>query len=151
MPKYLTQKEAYLKCKKEGNFIVIEDVDIEKIKSTLIIAKNDIASAEILRNNSENLWSSIYKLYYEALHELVEAFLRFDKIKITNHQCLFVYLCENYSELEFNWEFFEKIRTKRNGINYYGALIDSKDWKEVELQFKLYIKKLIKEIDKRLK
>ena len=45
---------------------------------------------------------------------------------------------------------FEKARTKRNGINYYGIPAAYEDWKEVELQFNLYIKKLKKEILKRL-
>lgn len=71
-------------------------------------------------------------------------------MKTENHQCLFAYLCETYPELELSWEFMEKIRTKRNGINYYGALITYYDWKETELQFILYSNKLIEEIEKRL-
>jgi hypothetical protein len=154
MPEYLTQKEAFLKCKKEGRFIVTEEVDLEKIKSTLIIAEGDVESANTLKKNLQkesNQWNSIYKLYYDALHELVESFLRFEKIKIDNHQCLFSYLCEKHKELEFSWDFFEKVRTKRNGINYYGTPIKQEDWKEVELQFGLYIKKLKEEIKKKIK
>src|SRR3989344_3618680 len=101
MPKYLTKEEAFLKCKKEGRFLVLEEIDVEKIK-------------------------------------------------IENHQCLFVYLCEKHPDLEFSWEFFEKVRTKRNGINYYGLPVDNKDWKEVELQFTLYINALKKEIEKKI-
>ena len=143
MPKYLNQKEAFLKCKEEGRFIVVESIDHAKIKSTVDIAEGDIDSAKILKkhiNKQSNNWNSVYKLYYDALHELVESFLRFDRIKTDNHQSLFVYLCEKHSELEFDWEFFEKIRTKRNGINYYGAAINFEDWCEVEFQFNLYIK-----------
>jgi len=77
--------------------------------------------------------------------------LRFEKVKIDNHQCLFVYLCEKHSELDFNWDFFEKVRTKRSGINYYGVPVNYSDWKETEIQFKLYIKKLKEEINKMLK
>ena len=77
--------------------------------------------------------------------------MRFEKVKIDNHQCLFVYLCEKHSELDFNWDFFEKVRTKRNGINYYGVPVNYSDWKETEIQFKLYIKKLKEEINKMLK
>ena len=80
------------------------------------------------------------------MHELVESFLRFDNIKVDNHQCLFAYLCEKHLELEFSWDFFEKIRTKRNGINYYGIPIDFTEWKESEIQFKLYINILEEEI-----
>ena len=154
MPEYLTQKEAFLKCKKEGKFIVSEEIGIEKIKATLTIAESDVESADALRKNlskQSNKWNSIYKLYYDAVHELVESFLRFEKIKIDNHQCLFAYLCEKHPELEFSWDFFEEVRTKRNGINYYGAPVSFDDWKEVELQFSLYIKKLKEEIKKNIK
>ena len=154
MPEYLTQKEAFGKCKREGKIIITEQVGEEKIKATLAISEGDVESANILKKNipkSSNQWNSIYKLYYDALHELAESFLQFEKVKIDNHQCLFAYLCEKYPQLEFSWDFFEKVRTKRNGINYYGTPVDSTDWKEVELQFSLYIKKLREEIKKRLK
>jgi len=153
MPEYLTQDEAFLKCRREGRVIYTESVDIEKIKATLLIAESDVRSADILRKSlpkEDSSWNSVYKLYYDALHELAESFLRFDKVKADNHQCLYAYLCTEHLELEFSWEFFEKVRTKRNGIHYYGAPISYKDWKEVELQFSLYIKKLEEEIDKRI-
>lgn len=154
MPKYLTQNEAFIKCRKEGSFIVMEEINIEKIKSTLNIADADIEAANSIKKNlpkQSNQWNSIYKLYYDALHELVESFLRFEKTKIENHQCLFAYLCEKHPELEFSWDFFEKVRTKRNGINYYGIPVNFEDWKVVELQFSLYIKRLKEKINKKLK
>ncbi len=154
MPKYMTQEEAFLKCKKEGKFIITEEIDLEKIKSTLNIAETDIESANFIKKNiskQNSQWNSVYKLYYDALHELVESFLRFEKIKIDNHQCLFSYLCERHPELEFNWDFFEKVRTKRNGINYYGSPVNYNDWENAELQFTLYTKKLKEEINKKLK
>jgi len=154
MPEYLTQEEAFLKCKKEGKFIVQEEISLGRIKSTLAIAEADIKSADFLRKNlsrDSNQWNSVYKLYYDALHELAESFLKFERIKIDNHQCLFAYLCHEHLELKFNWDFFEKARTKRNGINYYGCPINFNDWKEVELPFVLYINKLkevlLKKID----
>lgn len=153
MPKYLTQKEAFMKCKKEGKFIVTEEIDKEKIKSILGIAESDIESANSIKKNIPKLssqWNSVYKLYYDALHELTESFLRFEKVKIDSHQCLFAYLCERHPELEFSWDFFEKVRTKRNGINYYGTPAIFDDWKEVELQFGLYIGKLKESIKKKL-
>lgn len=95
-------------------------------------------------------WNSVYKLHYDALHGLVEGFLRFDKVKSENHQCLFAYLCKKHPELELDWDFFEKIRTKRNGINYYGTPVNQNDWKEAELQLTLYFNKLKKEIEKKV-
>ncbi|MFH1505782.1 MAG: hypothetical protein ABIE94_02225 [archaeon] len=154
MPKYLTQEEAFLKCRKEGSFIVIEETNSDKIRSTLKIADADIESADMIRKNlarKSNQWSSVYKLYYDALHELTESFLHLDKIKIDNHQCLFAYLCEKHPDLEFSWDFFEKVRTKRNGINYYGVPVSFEDWKEVELQFGVYVRKLREEITAKLK
>ncbi len=154
MPRYLTQRDAFFRCKKEGKFIITEGADLEKIRSTLIIAEGDVEAGKFLKDNlpkDSNQWNSIYKLYYDALHELVEAFLRFDRIKSDNHQCLFAYLCEKHPELDFSWDFFEKVRTKRNGINYYGTPVRYDDWKEVELQFNLYLNRLKQEIEKKIK
>ncbi len=154
MPKFLTQNEAFMKCKKEGKFIVMEETDTEKIKSTLNIADADVQAANSIKKNlpkKSNQWNSVYKLYYDALHELVESFLTFERIKIDNHQCLFAYLCKKHQELEFSWDFFEKVRTKRNGINYYGTPVNYDDWKEVEIQFSLYINKLKDEIKRNFK
>lgn len=153
MPKYLTQQDAFLKCKKEGKLIIVEEVEKEKIKAMLLIAEGDIAAGKTLKKDlptKSNQWNSVYKLYYDALHELVVAFLHFEKIKSDNHQCLFVCLCEKHPEFDFNFDFFEKIRTKRNGINYYGSAVTFNDWKEVELLFTLYLKKLKEEIQTKL-
>lgn len=154
MPKFLSQEEAFAKCKKEGCYIVIEGVDIERIKSTLAIAEGDVEAGNTLKKNitkQSRQWNSVYKLHYDALHELVEAFLGFEKIKSNKHQCLFAYLCEKHPELQFSWDFFEKVRTKRNGINYYGTPVQYEDWKEVETLFNLYINKLKEEIKNALK
>lgn len=153
MPEYLNQKEAFFKCKKEGRFIPIEELNISKIKSMLKIVEGDIESAEYIKKNlprESNQWSSVYKLYYDALHELTESYLLFEQVKIDNHQCLFAYLCEKHPELELSWEFFEKVRTKRNGIHYYGKPVDFDDWKEIELKIKIYISTLRKTVEKKL-
>jgi uncharacterized protein (UPF0332 family) len=149
MPRFKTKEEAYNDCKAEGFFRETERVDIEKIKSTLKIADEDFESARITAENKK--YNSAYKLYYDVLHELVESFLLFDKIKSLNHQCLFSHLCIKHPELELSWEFFEKIRTKRNGINYYGEPVNEKDWKEIQLQMNIYIKSIKKEIEKKIK
>ena len=43
-----------------------------------------IAAEVIKKSAAKNnyLWNSVYKLYYDALHELTESYLRFEKIKI---------------------------------------------------------------------
>jgi len=47
MPRYLTQKEAFMKCKKEGMFIITEEIDIEMIKSSLLIADAPLDLREV--------------------------------------------------------------------------------------------------------
>ncbi len=69
MPEYLTRQEAFLKCKKEGKFLVVEEIDKEKIKATLKIAEGDLEAANLIKKNipkGSNLWNSVYKLYYDA-------------------------------------------------------------------------------------
>jgi len=53
--------------------------------------------------------------------------------------------------MELDWGFFEKVRTKRNGLSYYGTPVAEKHWKEVALQFQLYLKLLKKKLQERLK
>lgn len=139
-------KETYLKCKINGTYIHQSEINIAKIKSMLNIAKEDIKSVEELKKT--NRFNTIYKLSYDILHTLTEALILFDKIKSKNHICLFAYFCTKHNE--FDWNFFEKIRTKRNGIHYYGSGVDKNDWDEVNAQIALYIKKLKDSISHKL-
>lgn len=148
MPVYRTKEEAYEKCISEGTIKSQERIDTEKIKATLKIAEEDLESGKDLIKKER--YNSAYKMHYDVLHELTEAYLLFDKIKSLNHQCLFAYLCEKHPELELDWDFFETVRTKRNGINYYGKPVTSKDFKEIEVQINLYINIMKKEIEKKL-
>ncbi|MBI2671725.1 hypothetical protein HYX16_02215 [Candidatus Woesearchaeota archaeon] len=154
MHKERTQKNIYKACEEEGSFIPLMEVNIEKIKSMLMTVSADLNSSKNWIKNAEkesDQWNAIFKINYDCLHILTEAFLIFDKLKIRTHECLFTYLCEKHSELEFSWDFFEKIRTKRNGSIYYGKLITYKDWEEIQLQLNLYINSLKKEIEAKLK
>ncbi len=150
MPKANTIEEIYEECEEKGMIRFQEDVDVFKVKSMVKNAKSDLLSITALKNSSNPQWSSIYKLGYDVIHSLAEALLRFDKIKLQNHRCLFAYICVKKPELEFSWDFFEKIRTKRNGVSYYGQNINKKDWDEIELQLNLYASALEKEIEKRI-
>ena len=148
-----TQKKIYEKCENEGSFLPINEIEIGKIKSMLKIALTDLKSTKkwiINAKKDEGEWNAIFKINYDALHLLVEAFILFDKLKITTHKCLFIYLCEKHLKLELDWNFFEKIRTIRNGSVYYGKLITYKDWEEIQLQLDLYINSLKKEIELKL-
>ena len=153
MPKFKTSGEAYESCLADGYFRNLSYVNKERIKSLIVNANTNIDSAKTLAQSlpkEDKRWMTVYTLHYEAIRICAEAFLIFEKIMSENHQCLFAYLCMKHSELKFDWNFFEKIRTKRNGVNYYGEQVSYDEWKAVEPQFKLYISTLKKEIEKKL-
>ena len=149
MPKSLTKEEAYVKCDADGMFLPQKDVDAGKVRTMLAIVEEDLKTIAELKNKTDRA-NTLYKLSYDVVHTLAEALLLFDKVKSLNHQCLFAYLCTKHPELELDWNFFEKIRTRRNGIHYYGTSRSWHDWKEIELQVTLYIRILKDEILKKL-
>lgn len=148
MRPFETVEEAYDVCVSEGNIIPTAEIDEERITASLHIAEEDLQSAQDAVGKKR--WNSAYKTYYDVLHLLAEAFLKFENIKLKTHLCLFACLCVKHPELELSWDFFEKVRTKRNGIHYYGNPVTEKDWKEVALQFQLYLDLLKKKIEERL-
>ena len=84
MPQFKTSKEVYASCEYEGYFIKQEEVDVVKIRHMVGIALGDRHAAQTLLASAvkqDGAWNAIYKLYYDALHQLAEALLRFDKIK----------------------------------------------------------------------
>lgn len=111
MPVFRTKDEIYKRCISEGNIKQQEDKDLGKIKANLRIAEEDLESGKDILLKKR--WNSAYKIYYDVLHGLVEAYLCFDKVKSMNHQCLFAYLCVKHPELELDWNFFEKIKNCR--------------------------------------
>ena len=115
-----TQAGIFSKCSNEGSYIHLAKSDAEIIESICHIAEADFKSIqELTKLNLPKGWNAIYKLSYDVLHMFAEAFMIFDKIKARTHECLFTYICEKHPELEISWDFFEKLRTKRNQSQYY--------------------------------
>lgn len=146
-------EKTYKLCLSTGN-IKEKQPDIELIKSIKIVSEKGIEfikkkSKDIPKNSSD--WTFVFRDYYESLRGLIEAYILFDGISADSHQCKNAYICFKHKELEFNWEFFEIIRLKRNAINYRGQLLKYEDWKKLELNFELHIKTLKKEIENKLK
>jgi len=153
MPKHKTLEEAYDSCTVDGYFKEIDKINDERIKSLLENAQIRLSAANIITEaitKKAAEWMNVYLNHYDALHIYTEVLLRFNKVAVSNHQCLFAFLCQKHSKLELEWDFFEKIHTKRNGSHYYGNKIEYDDWKEVEAQFKLYITTIQAEIKKKL-
>ena len=153
MPKFKTLDEAYDLCLADGHLRNITELNLEKIRSLAENAQVNLNSANILAralNQQAKEWQNVYLLHYGALHLYAEALIYFEKFESPNHQCLFAALCLKYSHLDLAWDFFEQIRTKRNGVNYYGQHLTYQDWKVIELQTQLYLSALKKELEKKL-
>lgn len=153
MVKEKTVQSVYDVCMAEGSFLPQVKVDVNLIATIIETAMNDFAAAKDLRKHAKPEsyhWNSIYKLHYDAFHQLAEALVYFDKIKVKTHECLFAYLGQKYPELEFSWEFLEQLRIKRNRSIYYGESLKYLEWKNIELQLQLYITTLHKSIQEKL-
>jgi hypothetical protein len=144
--------ERYDICLADNNYNRIENIEKARIKNMMQIALNDIEYTKIreLKADIKKECSTVFKLYYDSLHGLCEAFVIFDKIKVSSHECLFVYLCTKHTELELDLNFLDEIRTKRNGICHYGNPIDANYWNSVKLKMEIYIKTIRKEIEEKL-
>jgi len=143
--KRLTLEEAKERCKRRRQVYFLEKIDIRKIVFILKNADKDYNIVKLIENSDS--YSTLYKLSYDAVRELTEALLRFDKLKSINHQCLFMLLCERY---DYSWDFFDKARLKRNGINYEGEQVSKKDWDEVKDKFEESFESLKQEIKRRI-
>lgn len=154
MKKERTLPNIFRACEEENSFRPTDEVGEEQIKSIVAVALIDLATAEELSKKAppaSGQWNAIYKLYYDVLHTLCEAYVHLDHVKARTHECLFAYLCHKHPELELSWDFFDMIRTKRNGIHYYGRPATYADWKEIQLQMRLYISTLQKAVEAKLK
>jgi hypothetical protein len=58
----------------------------------------------------------------------VQTFLLFDNKKSFNHECLFAYICYKHPELKLEWETLDRLRKKRNSLNYYNDTISFEEW-----------------------
>ena len=153
MPPPKKPEEAYEACLRKGYLKNKDQVNTERIISLAENAETHCNSAEILAKGlgqDAKGWIDVFTLYYQTLHTYAEALLLFEKMQSDNHQCLLAAVCIKFPALELEWDFLERIRTKRNGINYYGEQITYQDWKSVKIQLKLYIATLKGEIKKRL-
>ena len=147
-----TQKIIFQKCSAEGSFINLSQVDTGLIKTMHDIALLDLNTLKKWNTGEKTGgdWNALLKIGYDTLHILPAAFLQLDNIQAERHECLFAYLCEKHPELDFDWNFLDKIRTLRNKSIYYGKPASYDDWKSVEFQLILYINTLKKAVEEKL-
>ncbi|MFC1691765.1 hypothetical protein ACFL0W_06315 [Nanoarchaeota archaeon] len=147
-------KTVYATCNSEGLIKPKEKTDIELIKSLFDSAKEGFERIEYYDLGFEKKrknFAFLFRDHYEVLRMLIDVFLFFDKIAISNHQCSSAYLCTNHPELEFDWDILETMRILRNAINYEGKKINLEKWNNTKIQFKVYISTLRKAIQEKLK
>jgi hypothetical protein len=153
MPKDKSVEDVYESCIADNLIKEISDFEPQKVKDLLengeIYQEGAIDRAKGLCKDDKK-WMLVFVDWYDALRLYSEALVHLDKKKITNHQCLFAYICTKYSHLELNWGFLERIRTMRNGVNYYGQKITYEIWKKVELQITLYARTIKKVVEGRI-
>lgn len=98
--------------------------DVEKAKSLYnlaVLRYNKISSFNI-----EIEASLIVESYYEIIKELITAILFIDGYKTLSHKDLVTYIKINYSGIINNdeIEIIDLLRKRRNGIVYYGIMIN---------------------------
>ena len=154
MRKHSSMTDLYDSCVSEGYIRQTDLVNKDAVKNIVLNAESSIKAAEIISKNitkNEREWQNVFLLYYDSLRMYCECITMWDKIGINNHQCLFTYVCVKHGDLELDWEFLELVRSRRNGINYYGETIQYANWKEIELKVKLYLSGLKKHVEQLLK
>jgi hypothetical protein len=145
-----TVEEAYDDLVSQGAYEEANpDADeIEKIKKTTV---EDYEYGQKLKTGDQPNWRVIFNIQYDALRELCGLLMRFKKQKTSNHQGLFAFIILQFPELNFDWAFFETIRTMRNHNKYLGTDITKEKWQKIEFQTMLYISTLKKEIERLIK
>ncbi len=137
---------VYNQCVAEGNLQEPEEIDIEKAKSLLENAEQDLDTLKetIPVMEKKKNFGLIWKSQYEIIGQLVQAILLLEKIRSENHQCLYAYICTKHKEWDIDWETIETMRLLRNNVHYDGRPISEENWKNYKLKFDVYTKTLIK-------
>jgi hypothetical protein len=87
--------------------------------------------------------SIILVLYYEALREVCEALAALNGLKIYSHEAITHLLSLKFGEEEASM-IFDRYRKLRNGINYYGQGVSSKETSRSSVEILDLIAKLRK-------
>jgi len=153
MAHFKSVEEAYDACLVNGNFINLEDIQIDKINSLFQAANITINSAKTLAKHLQKIspeWMNVFTMSYEVLRNYAEALLLLKNLQSNSDLGIFSALCLKYSHLELDWFFLERLRIKSQSLAEGEENINYADWKSIELQLNLYLSSLREEIEKRL-
>jgi len=144
-----TPEQIYDSLLSEGAYAE-GNLDKNEISKVHRLAMEDYNYGKMLITFPNPNWRVIFNVHYDVLRELCDQLIRFKKIKTSNHQGVFAYIVLKYPELDFDWSFFELVRTMRNKNKYLGTDISKENWKAVEFQMNLCIISLDKWFNKHL-
>lgn len=91
------------------------------ITALIRMANNRISTFSAISLTEQNA-SVIFANYYDALRELCEAIALVDGYKIYSHEAIGLFFREVLKDNHF-FMVFDRFRTMRNGVNYYGTSI----------------------------
>jgi hypothetical protein len=127
----------------EKRYIKKISEDKELVSSLLKSSQKKFETASRIELDDVTAASKI-SLYYDCLREILEAIAIKNGYKIYNHDCYCAFLKEILKQDELG-ELFDKARKIRNGINYYGKDIKTKEAGEIISETIRLIKK-VKEV-----
>jgi len=107
----------------ERNFVKKIDVDISRARSMLEVANGRMGFLKGV-GVGEKTVSFLVEGYYEVMKELLTALFFAKGLKSRNHQCLFSYFYEKFSDYEGEARFLLRMNMIRNRLNYYGEVVD---------------------------
>src|SRR3989344_2816387 len=115
-----TPQDVYEELSAEGAY---EEAGCDKDEITKIktLTLQDYEYGKMLKKLQNPNWRVIFNIHYDALRELCDALIRFKQQKTSNHQGVFAFIILQFPELEFDWKFFEIVRTVRNNNKYRGT------------------------------
>ncbi len=118
--------------------------DKERIKSIVKNANRRLSRARDTKESGENI-SFIVEDYYEAIKELLIAYLLKNGLRSKNHQCLISYFAKENPNYEREAIIIQQMSFFRNRLNYYGEEVPSEFLKTNKNEFEGVIK-LIKQL-----
>jgi uncharacterized protein (UPF0332 family) len=123
---------------------IIKKVPTDRIRAKSLIKSSEqaLATAKIIPFQEETL-KTIFRELYESLRECCEAVGYIRGYKFSNHESITDFLDEVLEEKELSLK-FDRYRKLRNGINYYGNLIEIQTVKDALMEIPLLINKLKK-------
>jgi len=145
MRKNRSPEEVYDDLVSQGSYEEAH-LEIAEVQKVLTMAREDFLCAQNIKQIQKPSWRIVFNAYYDVFRELCDQLLRFKGQKISNHQGVFAFIMLNFSELELDWEFLERIRTARNENKYKGADVSQAMWKSIEFKFEIYISAVDKKV-----